>query len=530
MSEPFAAAPQDEAPKPNTNDLTTEKPAAAAYPPAADLSPTLPQGPRYAPTNSPYPPYGVPATPAAPNGEARPWPGTSLQPPYPASGYGQSPGYPGPGGYPVPSAMPPGYPAPYGAPPAQYLTPYAGNPDPNAPAYAFPPPIGSTGARLTTDTGAGRRNRVLWPTLTSIALIFVFLLGMGGSFLLLRATPTGPSVTIGSANGSSNQITSNATSLQGTVQAVAAAVQPAVVAITTTSGNRQVVGSGDILTQSGYIVTNDRLVSGASSVTVTLANQQTYQAQLVGEASQEDLAVIKIAATGLQTVSLADSSALKVGEFAIAIGNPLAQQSTTNFGIVSALNRTASEAPAGPAGTLIGLVQTSTELTKNNLGGALVDLQGQLIGIPTLGEINTDTGTNANGITYAISSNRIAYVTKQLIATGHLTNTGEGFLGIAGQDVTPALATQDNLSVQSGVLVADFANDAAGVSPAQQGGMQKGDVIIALGGNMINASSDLSGALLNDAPGTKVTMTVMRGTQQLSITVTLGERPTNLNG
>jgi S1-C subfamily serine protease len=205
------------------------------------------------------------------------------------------------------------------------------------------------------------------------------------------------------------------------------------------------------------------------------------------------------------------------------------QQSAT-FGIVSALNRSASEAPNGPAGELTGLIQTSAPINPGNSGGALVDLQGQLIGIPTLGAIDPETGTQANGIGYAIPVDRVTFVAQQLIQHGQLTSTGQGFLGIQGEDVTPSLAAANGLSVQSGVLVTGFANDVAGQSPAQQAGLQTGDVIIAVNGQAVAGNGDLASALLSQSPGTKVTVTVVRGSSQHTVTVTLGERPTNLQG
>jgi S1-C subfamily serine protease len=303
------------------------------------------------------------------------------------------------------------------------------------------------------------------------------------------------------------------------------AVQPSVVEITSVSGNQEAIGSGEILTTDGYIVTNDHVVQGFNQFTVTLSNGSNKSAQLVGQDAQDDLAVLKISATGLKPIAFGDSSKVQVGEFSIAVGNPLGLQQSATFGIVSALNRTASEAPSGPAGTLTGLIQTSAPINPGNSGGALVDLSGTLIGIPTLGAIDPETGTAANGIGYAIPSNRVQYVAQQLIAHGQLTSSGQGFIGIQGEDVTPQLAQADNLPVQSGVLITAFANDAAGQSPAQQAGLQQGDIITAVNGQPIGSSSDLSGILLTKAPGTQVSLTILRGTSQQSVTVTLGERP-----
>jgi S1-C subfamily serine protease len=173
------------------------------------------------------------------------------------------------------------------------------------------------------------------------------------------------------------------------------------------------------------------------------------------------------------------------------------------------------------------LVQTSAPINPGNSGGALVDLQGALIGIPTLGAANTQNGGSADGIGFAIPASRVSFVVTQLISSGHLTSTGQGFLGIRGQDVDAQLAAQSGLSTQSGVLVSGFANDAAGASPAQQAGLHSGDVIVAVNGTAVTNNSDLAGTLLSQTPGTKVTITVQRGASQLKVDVTLGERPTN---
>ncbi|MGH2518038.1 MAG: S1C family serine protease, partial [Ktedonobacterales bacterium] len=205
------------------------------------------------------------------------------------------------------------------------------------------------------------------------------------------------------------------------------------------------------------------------------------------------------------------------------------QQSAT-FGIVSALNRSASEAPNGPAGELTGLIQTSAPINPGNSGGALVDLSGKLIGIPTLGATDPNSGGTANGIGFAIPSNRVQFVANQLMKNGHLVTTGQGFLGIIGEDVTPQLASAYNLPTQSGVLVTGFANDTAGASPAQKAGMQKSDIIVAVNGQQVTNNGDLAAALQSVSPGTQVTLTVQRGSSQQTIKVTLGERPTNTQG
>jgi len=401
------------------------------------------------------------------------------------------------------------------------------------PQYAAIPPSPPFGDGMPPFAPPRPPRRGRFAILAIVALLLTLgvgvLAGVGIGASHAGANSSG-GITIGATSAPNVSISSDTTTLQQSVENVAAAVEPSVVKITSVGGRSEAIGSGDILTADGYIVTNDHVVQGFSNFSVTLANGTNYSATVVGQDAQDDLAVIKIAATGLQPIAFADSSKAQVGEFAIAVGYPLGLKETATFGIVSALNRTASEAPDGPAGILTGLIQTSAPINPGNSGGALVNLQGQLLGIPTLGETNPQTGTAASGIGYAIPANRVTTVATQLIQHGSVASTGQGFIGIQGQDVTPALAAADGLSVQSGVLVAGFVNDTAGQSPAQQAGLRSGDVITAVDGQTINGSDDLATAIVSKTPGAKVTLTVARGSSQLTISVTLGQRPTNPQG
>jgi S1-C subfamily serine protease len=305
-------------------------------------------------------------------------------------------------------------------------------------------------------------------------------------------------------------------------------VQPSVVQVQSQGSQGQAIGSGEIVSGDGYIVTNDHVVAGFSQYSVLLSNGKTYPATLVGEAPQDDLAVLKVSAgSALQPIAFGDSNKTQVGQFAVALGSPLGLQQSATFGIVSALNRTASEGPDGPAQELTGLIQTSAPINPGNSGGALVNLSGQLIGLPTLGAVDPNSGSAANGIGFAIPSDRVKFVMDQLIKNGHLVNSGQGFMGIQGEDVTPQLAATYHLGAQSGVLVVGFANSANGSSPAQQAGLQAQDIITAVDGQTVNDNNDLASALLSKQPGTQVKITYVRGTSTHTTTVTLGERPTN---
>jgi S1-C subfamily serine protease len=413
------------------------------------------------------------------------------------------------------------------------LTPHAPSYPPPVPTYVptpqdYPPvpPIVYPSANLydASPPQGQQPNRRPWYIATGAGLVLVALITM---FAIGHATGSPP---VSSTTPATVAVPPAAQDLQQTVINVIQTVQPSVVEITSEGQGGGAIGSGIIWSSDGYIVTNDHVVNGFSSFTVTLSNGNNDTAQVVGQDANDDLAVLKINVTGLRPIAFGDSGKVAVGEFAIALGSPLGLQQSATFGIISALNRTASEAPNGPAGELTGLIQTSAPINPGNSGGALVNLQGQLIGIPTLGAVDQNTGNTAAGIGFAIPVNRAIYVEKQLVKNGHLTSTDQGFLGIQGEDVTPDLASADGLSVQQGVLVINFANDASGKSPAQSAGVRKGDVITAVEGKSISNSGDLASALLPKAPGTVVTLTIERGTSQISIKVTLGERPTNPQG
>jgi S1-C subfamily serine protease len=402
----------------------------------------------------------------------------------------------------------------------------AANPAPDGHApVAGPPPteIPPPPAQPPRPTAGGldRLRRRPWGYLLALIILFFALAGSIGGGVLGAWLARGGAAAPGQGVGPSTSVTD----LQQAVENVSQGVQPAVVEVESRGATHQGIGSGVILTKDGYIVTNDHVVRGFSTYTVMRSNRTLLPARLVGEDPQDDLAVLKVAASGLPTMAFADARTVNVGQFVVALGSPLGLENTATFGIVSALNRTMSELPEGPATQLVGLVQTSAPINPGNSGGALVNLQGRMIGMPTLGAAGGAGGTAIEGIGFAIPASRIQYVAAQLIEHGRLVNSGQGYLGIQGQDVTPQVAATNGLSVSRGVLVRGFANATSGSSPAQQAGVEKGDVIIAVNGQAIAGSDDLAGAILTRSPGTRVALTVSRGTQQQAIPVALGERP-----
>jgi S1-C subfamily serine protease len=254
--------------------------------------------------------------------------------------------------------------------------------------------------------------------------------------------------------------------------------------------------------------------------------------KVVGTDPTDDLAVVKINPPANITVApIGDSSQLRVGQDVMAIGNPLGDTQTVTHGIVSALGRSAQEtAPnagngggiggnAGSSITLPNLVQTDAPINPGNSGGALVNLQGQLVGIPTLAAINNQSGAAANGIGFAIPSNRVKFVVPQIIQNGKVTHTGRAGLNVTTASVDPQIASQDNLAVDHGALVVNEDKNGA----ASKGGLQVGDVIVQVDNTQVSDATVLGDILVNKTPGDKVAIKVYRGNQQMTLNVTLGE-------
>jgi S1-C subfamily serine protease len=336
------------------------------------------------------------------------------------------------------------------------------------------------------------------------------------------------------SNGASNSATSAlqpGTSTQPTVPALTsnnieavresaiAKVKPAVVLVSTQSG----LGSGVVIDKRGYIVTNNHVITNArGTIQVTFSDGTKVTAQVAGTDPADDLAVLKITPPAHMTVAtLGDSSKLKVGQEVLAIGNPLGITQTVTKGIVSALGRTVSEPASQTSGgaTIPNAIQTDAPINPGNSGGALIDLQGNLIGIPTLTAIDPEFNAPASGVGFAIPSNRVNFIVPQIIANGKVTHTGRAALGVRVATVDATMAQQDNLSVDHGLLVADVVRG----GPAEQAGIQAGDVIVQVDNKDVVDTSSLGDALVNKNPGDKVSVKLYRGNQQLTVTVTLGE-------
>jgi S1-C subfamily serine protease len=296
-----------------------------------------------------------------------------------------------------------------------------------------------------------------------------------------------------------------------------------VVKIQTASG----LGSGVIVDSRGYIVTNYHVVFGAGGqttandkISVTLSSGQTYTASIASADAPDDLAVLKITAPRLQAMPLADSGKVRAGEFVLALGNPLGYSHTVTFGIVSAPKRTVAE--NGPASFIPDMIQTSAPINPGNSGGALVDLAGRLIGIPTLAAADPRLGTAAQGIGFAVPSNRVAYIMEQVLVHGKVVHSGRPYLGLAGmRDLTPAVAGQNGLSVDQGAIVTSVVSD----GPAARAGVRAGDVLVRLDGQTITSTLAVGEVLARLKVDQRVSLTVARADGEHTFTVTLGELP-----
>lgn len=334
-------------------------------------------------------------------------------------------------------------------------------------------------------------------------------------------TATG-TVQTSSVNSTGAPAGSSAATLEQSVISTIQKVSPAVVEIDVTNTQGSAIGSGSIITPDGYILTNDHVVQGATSISVRTSTQ-TYTATLKGTDAADDLAIVKITSTTtLPIIAFADSSKVQVGEFVIAVGNPLGIGESATFGIVSATNRSVSEAPNGPANIIPNAIQTSAPINPGNSGGALIDLSGNLVGIPTLGILDPSYGNApASGIGFAIPANRAQFIANQIIQSGKVTDTGRAYLGVSSTSVTPDIASYNNLSISSGCYVQDVVSG----GPAQKAGMQKGDIIYKIDSTTIADTTALGTYLANKSPGNVVTVYVNRNGKNITLSVTLGTLP-----
>src|SRR6202034_3762301 len=276
------------------------------------------------------------------------------------------------------------------------------------------------------------------------------------------------------------------------------------------------VGSGIIISTDGYIVTNNHVVHGATSIKVTLNDRRILNAKVVGVDKLNDLAVVKVNASNLPSIAWGDSTKLQPGQTVLAFGSPFGYfQFSVTRGIVSALNRPNpySDDARKPG----GFIQTDAAINPGNSGGALVDAHGELVGINTF--IISNSGSFA-GAGFAIPAQIAKATADQLIAHGSVHH---GYLGISMNDVTPENAHFFNLSDATGAIVAQVTPD----SPASRAGLQNGDVIEQLNGEKLENGSALQMAIADVTPGTKVQLGILRNGHPQTVDLTVGEYHAN---
>jgi len=279
------------------------------------------------------------------------------------------------------------------------------------------------------------------------------------------------------------------------------------------------LGSGVIVSGDGYIVTNNHVVAKATQIEVILSDRRHFKGKVVGADPQTDIAVIKIDAQNLPVVPFGNSGQLKVGDTAMAFGNPFGLYFTATRGIVSALGRSLYDPDK-----FEDFIQTDAAINPGNSGGALVNVRGQVIGINTAifsGSSGPGGEGGFIGIGFAIPSNTAKHVMEDLIKTGKVSR---GYLGVSIRPLTDDLAKQFKVPDTSGALVEDVTPG----GPADKAGIKNGDVIRKLNGQTVESSGQLQAMVTNINPGTEVRLDIIRDGQPMTIHLTLGERPANL--
>jgi serine protease Do len=271
------------------------------------------------------------------------------------------------------------------------------------------------------------------------------------------------------------------------------------------------LGSGVILSPEGYILTNNHVIDKATEIKVMLPDKREFPGKLVGADSKTDIAVVKIATSGLRAIPLGDSSKLQVGDYAFAIGNPFGVGETGTMGIISATGRNGLEIE-----DYEDFIQTDAAINPGNSGGALLNARGELIGINTA-ILAGGSGGN-QGIGFAIPINMAKHVMDEILKNGKVVR---GYIGVGIEEITPDLAKFFNVPPEKGALVGNVDPDGPGV----KAGLQRGDVITALNGQPITGPNDLRLRVGAMTPGTTVHLKISRNGESRDISLTLAEAP-----
>ena len=334
---------------------------------------------------------------------------------------------------------------------------------------------------------------------------------------LIKVTPTGNTIVAPLAP------VTNSLSEESAVINVANQDGKAVVEIQTTISSPDTfiqqeqhgIGSGFIVRSDGYLVTNNHVVENARQLQVILRDQaKKYDARVVGTSPDDDVAVLKIDAQNLPTLSFGDSHNLKVGQLAIAIGSPLGQQNSVTKGVISALHRsiTVPDPLTGNSETILNAIQTDAQINPGNSGGPLLDGSGNVVGV----NFAIEQATAGPGLGFALDGNTARDIANQLIETGHVNRP---YLGVAYQQL------DETAAAANGLVVGAWITDVTPGSPADRAGIRVHDVVTKVNDQAIDDNDPLKDVLRQYAPGTQVSVTIYRGGHSQTLQVTLGTHP-----
>jgi serine protease Do len=324
--------------------------------------------------------------------------------------------------------------------------------------------------------------------------------------------------------GPGQTLTLNTTDIETSITQSVEKVGPAVVTVVGTipgqntffgrTGDQIVSGTGFFITEQGYIITNNHVVEGAREVSIILSDGTEQRATIVGTDIFSDIAVLKTDGKVPAVAKLGNSDVLQPGESVIAIGSPLGNfKNTVTVGVVSATGRAIE---TGNGFQVEDLIQTDAAINQGNSGGPLVNLAGEVIGVNTLVVRNTGNGAVAEGLGFAVPVNTAQAVAGQIIEKGYFARP---YLGISFQPISPEIAAIYNLPAQWGVYVTRVVRN----SPADQAGLQEGDIIIKIDDVALDETHSYVNTLFEFQPGDQVTLDVVRGNETMQVAVTLGE-------
>jgi S1-C subfamily serine protease len=399
------------------------------------------------------------------------------------------------------------------------------------PSQAAPPPSWSSGASWPTRPPAPPQPARRGPggaAIVGVAIVAGILSGgLSAAAVTRLMAPTGTTVanqTPRATNVSNVTIDESSAVINAVERAMPAVVQ---IATSAQGGVQTGLGSGFIFDPDGWILTNRHVVDDADALTVILNDTRQLEGDVYGVDPLTDLAIVKVdAGEPLPVATIGSSEDLEQGQLAVAIGNPLGQfENTVTTGVISGLGRQiiAGSAQSANAERLSNLIQTDAAINPGNSGGPLLDSAGQVIGV------NTAVNQEAQGIGFAIPIDVARPIMDQALAGEELQRP---WIGVYFVPVTKQLADEEDLSVEEGVLIQSSREDVPAVfpgSPAEEAGLQAGDVIVEVDGQPVNAEDDLAEHVLKRSPGDTLSVRVMRGDEPQDIQITLGVLPEQTN-